>query len=351
MTSRKQWVCVADTRPLGAPRAVQPRGDEVRRQSGAPRVKILRLLHPRTNKLMPFMMVADHICELQFLEPPTDDELTDGLSSWFVNDSVISDGRLVMASYVDPLFLALPHLMRNATRYSPLSQVLAHPSAVHTRMLMQVNGITDQLRHVCDVNDKHGPDMIFFRWNETKAMTWLRRKVEVAQRLFVSDPSLTNGSSSSGSHAKGLQFCKNPNSRSTSVKRDPTTASCAAWESGLSIISEYLEQSLSEKLRASLVKSGKIMSKQKRSPKKRSMPSGLASVGSSSIIDGGANSHRSVASGGLSAKEQLLAIMNQRPEIKNPVGSMHGPPKKKAKIASKPPPKGQRSVFSFFKKK
>ena len=133
MTSRKQWVCVADTRPLGAPRAVQPRGDEVRRQSGAPRVKILRLLHPRTNKLMPFMMVADHICELQFLEPPTDDEtLTDGLSSWFVNDSVISDGRLVMASYVDPLFLALPHLMRNATRYSPLSQVLAHPSAVHT---------------------------------------------------------------------------------------------------------------------------------------------------------------------------------------------------------------------------
>ena len=133
-------------------------------------------------------------------------------------------------------------------------------------MLMQVNGITDQLRHVCDVNDKHGPDMIFSRWNETKAMTWLRRKVEVAQRLFVSDPSLTNGSSSSGSHAKGLQFCKNPNSRSTSVKRDPTTASCAAWESGLSIISEYLEQSLSEKLRASLVKSGKIMSKQKRDP-------------------------------------------------------------------------------------
>ena len=44
-------------------------------------------------------------------------------------------------------------------------------------------------------------------------------------------------------------------------------------------------------------------------------------------------------------REQLLQIMNQRPEIKNPVGSMAGPPKKKAKIASKPPPEGQRSVF------
>ncbi len=356
--SRKQWVCVADVRPptpitparaqlCSSGAAVATPGNAT--AASAP-VKILRLLHPKTQKLAPFMLVAGHLCELQFVEPPTDDELKDGLSSWFVNNSVVSDGRLTMATRVDPLFLALPHLMRNGTRYSPLAQVLAHPEAVHTRMLTQVDGISEQLRHICDVNDKHGPDMVFYRWSEAKTMSWLRRKVQAVMQLIAADPTLAHGTGSVG--AKGLNFCKNPTSRVAARKKDPAAANVAAWEMGFSIISEYVDQSVGEKLREALVQSGKILSKVHRSPKKRSAPGGSSTTTSRSDSSmQSTSSSSSVRSGGLSAKEQLLAIMNQRPAVKAAVGSFHGPAKKKAKIAKKPVPKGQRSVFSFFKKK
>jgi hypothetical protein len=360
-TPRKQWVCVADARAPAAPARGKTGAAGAAGASPAP-VEILRLLHPKTQQLSPFMLVSGHLSELQCVEPPTDDELKDGLSSWFVGDTVVSDGRLTLATRVDPLFLALPHLMRNGTRYSPLAQVLTHPTAMHTRMLAHVDGMAEQLRHVCDVNDKHGPDMVFYRWNEAKTMNWLRRKVQAAMQLFASDPTLAHGAGGGGSRAKGLQFCKNPMSQAGARKKDPAAADCAAWEMGFSIISEYVEQGVEGKLRAALIQNGNILSEAQRSPKKRSVPSSTStststSSSSSSSSSGGcattagASYNRPAASGGLSAKEQLLAIMNQRPAVKAAVGSIHGPAKKKAKIAQKPVPKGQRSVFSFFKKK
>lgn len=358
MSARKRWVCVADAKPLPLPAKRHGRADSEPDDNTAPEadavldcVKILRLLHPRTKKLSPFMVINDRICELQFVEPPTDDELKDGLCSWFVGNCVVSDGRITMASQVDPLFLALPHLMKNGARYSPLSQILVHPEAVHTRMIAKLGGIYQQLRHLCDVNDKHGPDCVFYRWNEAKTLKWLKRKVENVATLFMTDPSLANGMCSSSS-TKGLQFCKDINTQDSSGASARSIGSkepkLAAWDMALSIISAYVDPEVSGKLQEALQKDGKILEK-RASLKKRVRQSSSASA---TYLTG---SHqmpveRHSSSNKISAKDQLMAIMNQRPEAKAAIGSLHGPAKKKAKIASKPVPKGQKSVFSFFSK-
>ena len=143
------------------------------------------------------------------------------------------------------------HSCQEAVRQRGDQTQPAHPEAVHTRMLTQVDGISEQLRHICDVNDKHGPDMVFYRWSEAKTMSWLRRKVQAVMQLIAADPTLAHGTGSVG--AKGLNFCKNPTSRVAARKKDPAAANVAAWEMGFSIISEYVDQSVGEKLREALV--------------------------------------------------------------------------------------------------
>jgi hypothetical protein len=43
--------------------------------------------------------------------------------SWFVEQKVVSDGLLYVASPFDPKFLVLPVMAKHATRFSPLEQV------------------------------------------------------------------------------------------------------------------------------------------------------------------------------------------------------------------------------------
>ena len=43
--------------------------------------------------------------------------------SWFVEQKVVGDGRLYVASPMDPKFLLLPVMEKHGTRFSPLEQV------------------------------------------------------------------------------------------------------------------------------------------------------------------------------------------------------------------------------------
>jgi hypothetical protein len=95
---------------------------------------------------------------------------------------VVSDGRLYVASPMDPKFLLLPLLEQHGARYSPLEQILAAaanapdaaPHAHHGLMELRRCANLD-LGKVCDVNDQLGDDCILYRMNEAKALQWLKQ--------------------------------------------------------------------------------------------------------------------------------------------------------------------------------
>jgi hypothetical protein len=68
----------------------------------AHRRKVLTLRHPRTAEEASFLVIGNAIFELLNSDRPH--------SSWFLKDSVMSAGGLLVAAQVHPLFLALPFL-------------------------------------------------------------------------------------------------------------------------------------------------------------------------------------------------------------------------------------------------
>ena len=348
----KTWVMAVDTRNV-------PTGDHAMAPSPA---EIIPFQHPRTNRLAPFLYYGNKFFEIQFLSRPTGDELKDGPSSWFVGDSVVSDGRLGMVTPIDPLFLALPFLQKNGARYSPLDQIfpMATSAAPNTQLLSHQDGMAKQLAHVCDINDKHGPDMIFYRYNETKVMRWLEKKITNVKSLLIQDPSLK--STNVGIAKVFSEFGTNSTSSNSSGNNSSTDAAhTAEWETATSIVSEYLTLELVTKLRQLLVAEGKLHSVAEKikiaSPTKKRVAaqissSGSSSSGSSSSSSGSSawtSSTSSSSSTAMTAKEELEALMYGGGS-KNTDGNKFAvqQPKKKAKIAMKPVPKGQKSVMSFF---
>ena len=117
----KQWVLAVQDLPKG---------------TGGPdagNAEVVLLTHPRTKRLVPFMFVSNKIFELQCSYPVLGEEK--GYASWFVGNTVISDGTLLMATPVDPLFLAIPILEASADKMRPLDQLFVSSKAPESRRL------------------------------------------------------------------------------------------------------------------------------------------------------------------------------------------------------------------------
>jgi len=68
---------------------------------------IISFPHPHHGKSVKFMLIQDRFLELNLVEPV---DFRSHPHSWFIGNTVVSDGSLYIASPVDPVFLALPFL-------------------------------------------------------------------------------------------------------------------------------------------------------------------------------------------------------------------------------------------------
>ena len=71
--------------------------------------KILTLPHPRNKKPNDFVISDGKLYEIQLFDRPH--------SSFFVNNSVISDGSALFAHQIHPLFMALPEMFENQKEF------------------------------------------------------------------------------------------------------------------------------------------------------------------------------------------------------------------------------------------
>ena len=195
---------------------------------GARSMQAIILPHPRTAEPVRFLLRGGELLEVQKATPTMP-------ASWFVGERVVQDGGIHLATRIDPLFLALPLLERNArTNFSPLDQILASPEFPHSIKLRATAALRPcntapggaekaQLCHLADVSLAMGEDMPLYRLNEAKATAWLRRK---AERLAASIAKDVASRERFASHACG--FNSGASSSSPTGTSSATSASTSA---------------------------------------------------------------------------------------------------------------------------
>ncbi|PIK55766.1 putative ribonuclease H2 subunit B-like [Apostichopus japonicus] len=193
---------------------------------------IIKLKHPKTESAAQFLICPKDKSIQEILS------FQDSKGSWFIDNTVQEDGRLLMATNIDPLFLILPYLQsENNTKkhmFMELDQIVKDSS------YPQCNRLVEILDHqtTCQICDSKGnEDFKVYRYSEEKTLAWLKSKVErTADYLSSSDISVSSGQCSSYVRS----------SKPSEVPRED----CLRYAAGL--ISDYLHPSLSKKMFSNL---------------------------------------------------------------------------------------------------
>ncbi|KAI9560951.1 hypothetical protein GHT06_011907 [Daphnia sinensis] len=109
--------------------------------------------------------------------------------SWFVDDTVQSDGSLFLTTSIDPLFLILPYLCK-VKFTSPIDQLLVDDEYADTKHLSTCSKMQD-LEKIADC--KQSGSFQAWKYNEQKTLNWLEKKVSrISQHLKDSSFNVTH---------------------------------------------------------------------------------------------------------------------------------------------------------------
>ncbi|XP_006874213.1 PREDICTED: ribonuclease H2 subunit B-like [Chrysochloris asiatica] len=97
--------------------------------------------------------------------------------SWFINQSVQSEGHLHFATPMDPLFLVLHYLIKadKEGKFQPLEQVVVDDIFPDCILLLKLPELEKLLRHVTE--DKEINSKKFYKYSKEKTLRWLEKKV------------------------------------------------------------------------------------------------------------------------------------------------------------------------------
>ncbi|KAH1024425.1 hypothetical protein HUJ05_003910 [Dendroctonus ponderosae] len=193
--------------------------------SGTPDIVTLR--HPNTGESAVFLFSPVNNSVQEVLT------LNEAKRSWFIDESVKSDGKLQLSTPIDPIFLVLPYLRKYCTAYAqPLDQLLRDDEFPETERLLKSSGLS----YLTMIADRKGDDELnAFKYNEEKTLNWLKKKTErVADILKQKNIHVT------GSGAVSSNFVKPAKSESNDQD--------AHLRYAHGIVSEYLMDDLSLKL-------------------------------------------------------------------------------------------------------
>ncbi|KAI0297102.1 ribonuclease H2, subunit B [Russula brevipes] len=189
----------------------------------APSTSFLRLPHPRTalpSLFLPYRCAqrvrpcgsqdAWRILEVQSVSPPNQ-------RSWFFTEGeVISDGKLLVMTPIDPTFLLIPILQTvkpndgSAGIFQPLDDILDEAAP---KVVRDVNGRTSDdalppicqedllsltrcdcvvsaMKNICDFQDIT-PELMVYRYSEDKVIEYLQAKVSRLSKHAVAEKSRT----------------------------------------------------------------------------------------------------------------------------------------------------------------
>ncbi|XP_060785365.1 ribonuclease H2 subunit B isoform X1 [Neoarius graeffei] len=154
--------------------------------------------------------------------------------SWFIDQTVQRDGRLLYVTPMDPLFLLLPYLQNGAVqeKFQPLQQMVMDEDYPGCTRLLKCTQALDTLHHVAD--ERVVGSQKFHRYNHEKTMDWLKKKVlNTVNALKKSDISVGGG-------VKSTTFVR--------VKQETSVTEEDYLSYAHGLISEYISEELSKEL-------------------------------------------------------------------------------------------------------
>ncbi|KAM9192675.1 ribonuclease H2 subunit B isoform 3-T3 [Dugong dugon] len=97
--------------------------------------------------------------------------------SWFINQSVQSEGHLHFATPMDPLFLILHYLMKTEKegKFQPLDQVVVDDTFPNCTLLLKLPELEKLLGHVTE--EKEIDSKKYYKYSKEKTLKWLEKKV------------------------------------------------------------------------------------------------------------------------------------------------------------------------------
>lgn len=144
--------------------------DEVDTPADITHIRVVRLRNPANQCAT--LYVCHHIagiyCDLaRYTEPNR---------GWLLNDQMSLDGTVFMTTIIDPLFLVLPYLMRDAAdRFVPLDQVLKDERCADVERFADTVPMSQWLL----LADQRGaPELRALRYSEEKTLNWLAFKCD-----------------------------------------------------------------------------------------------------------------------------------------------------------------------------
>ncbi|XP_072466596.1 ribonuclease H2 subunit B isoform X2 [Notamacropus eugenii] len=155
--------------------------------------------------------------------------------SWFIGQTVQHDGRLLLVTPMDPLFMVLYYLIKaekEQGKFQPLDQVVIDAEFPSCFMLLQCARLRPFLHHVTE--EKEIGNKKFYKYSKEKTLKWLNKKVDQTVRA------LKIGNVNVGTRVLSATFV--PGDHGSNVKEEDYIR----YAHGL--ISEYIPKELSEDL-------------------------------------------------------------------------------------------------------
>ncbi|KAG0003037.1 Ribonuclease H2 subunit B [Modicella reniformis] len=210
-------------------------GPEVPQDSKNPVTMLLP--HPSSGFPSRYVIQEGQLYEMQLVD-------SEGLRSWFIRDTVQSDGSLYIITPIDPLFMCIPILdiVRQRTSESEglflgLQDIFESDQYTSLRNLVELDKLDQHLALVCDVRESDSGGgggsgkRKTFRLDNHRTLTWLKRKVQVLADKFSSIPVLVD----SIDYTESLhEICQTE----------------AITQSALRLVSAYLSESWAKQLAA-----------------------------------------------------------------------------------------------------
>ena len=188
-------------------------------------IKILKLKHPKTGDGAFFLYnkSTKRLFEMLSFEEEH--------RSWFIGSKVVSDGRIMLVTPVNPLFLLLPYIIK-AERLVPLDQMLQDEQYPESEDILLESVNEDKLQLVSD--SKGSKDLNVWKFNKEKTLDWLEKKVRALGDMFEKMSVDTTGGASS------------------SIFKAASTDEHGYLRYGLGVVLEYLDPELGADLETKL---------------------------------------------------------------------------------------------------
>ncbi|KAJ1304695.1 hypothetical protein OPQ81_005834 [Rhizoctonia solani] len=161
--------------------AVLPKDVQEYLQSSSSSLRPLRLPHPRTGLPALFINHGSTLLELHSVTP-------DAPRSWFVGQSVVSNGNLMLMTPIDPAFILIPFLktLDSKAPFKPTDDLLEEAMSSYSTpdlhkedfaSFMALDCVRQALRQLCETKDVP-PDITVHKPSSERITAFIKRRME-----------------------------------------------------------------------------------------------------------------------------------------------------------------------------